>query len=273
MEVRFDGQDGLGVNLANARLGEAEDFGDFAQAHVFKVVKGQDLALHFGKLIEPIGDHAGDFAAKRAVHRVFLAMIGQALVLGDAVVEFVLEGGVEADEGGGANLIEPMAVFAGGDFEGLGHLLLGGEAAFALLDLLHDGLDFARFGVHGTRDPIHAAEFIEDGAANAQAGVSLKGSASGGVILTDGAEQTAEAGAVKVFAIDVRRKCHGEATDDGADEGQIFFDELFLDGAAGFDAAARRPEAIGFGNRLFWAAAAINSLRARSAASGLPDHK
>src|SRR5688500_16877985 len=36
-------EDGLGVNLANSRFGQIEDFGDFREAHFLKVVHRKDL--------------------------------------------------------------------------------------------------------------------------------------------------------------------------------------------------------------------------------------
>jgi len=45
------------VNLADARFGHAKNFGDFAQAQIFKIIKRENFALHFGKLFEALGNH------------------------------------------------------------------------------------------------------------------------------------------------------------------------------------------------------------------------
>ena len=44
----LEGQDGLGMNLADAGFGQAEGFGDFAQAQVLVIVEGEDFLLGAG---------------------------------------------------------------------------------------------------------------------------------------------------------------------------------------------------------------------------------
>src|SRR5687768_6457885 len=95
LQVRLDVQDRLRVNLADARFGEAEDFGDFAQAHVFEVVEREDFALHLGKLAEPLGNQARYFAAESAVHWVFLLLVRKAFVLGQGIIGIVVKRCVE----------------------------------------------------------------------------------------------------------------------------------------------------------------------------------
>src|SRR5882672_9882481 len=61
-QERFDREDGRCVNLADARFGHPEDLGDFAQAQILKIIKSQDLALHFGQGLKAFGDDASQFA-------------------------------------------------------------------------------------------------------------------------------------------------------------------------------------------------------------------
>ena len=56
-----NGQNGLGVNLADARFGDAEGLGDFAKTHIFEIIKGENFALHFRKLLNALGDHTCEF--------------------------------------------------------------------------------------------------------------------------------------------------------------------------------------------------------------------
>src|ERR1700761_7797370 len=60
----FDGQNGLRMNLANARFRHPESLGDFPQAHVFKIVKGKNLALHGGQAADAILDQSGHLARR-----------------------------------------------------------------------------------------------------------------------------------------------------------------------------------------------------------------
>src|SRR5262249_18258575 len=48
LHIGFDGQNGLGMNLANARLAQATHRGDLPQAQIFKVIQGDDLAVQVG---------------------------------------------------------------------------------------------------------------------------------------------------------------------------------------------------------------------------------
>src|ERR1041385_8241771 len=80
LEKRFEGKNRLRVDLANARFGHTEHFGNFAKAKIFKIVKSQNFALHLRQLFEPFRDHAREFPARGGINRIFLAVIGDAFV-------------------------------------------------------------------------------------------------------------------------------------------------------------------------------------------------
>jgi hypothetical protein len=94
----------------------------------------------------------------------------------------------------------------------------------------------------GARDPIEAAEFIENGAADADFGVSFEGAAAFGIELADGIEQADQSAAVEIVGIDMGRQRHGQASNDIAHERQMLLDQLF------FADTARRGAAISLRN-------------------------
>src|SRR5665213_3131490 len=60
-EERPQSEDGLGVNLADARLRQAEDCGNFGQSHVFKIIHGKDLPWYIGQFLDSLSDKLHHF--------------------------------------------------------------------------------------------------------------------------------------------------------------------------------------------------------------------
>jgi len=81
LQVGLDPGDGLGMDLADPRLGQAESLGNFTQAHIFEIIEGQHLPLHFRQLLQAIGDQSCHLAAKSAVQWVLLALVRETLIL------------------------------------------------------------------------------------------------------------------------------------------------------------------------------------------------
>src|ERR1700722_19291956 len=79
-QERLDGQDGLGMNLADARFGHAERGGDFAQAQILKIIKGEHLALHLGQLLQPLLNQAGHLAPGRSLPGLGLRIVRDKII-------------------------------------------------------------------------------------------------------------------------------------------------------------------------------------------------
>ncbi len=154
------------MNLADARFRHAEGLGDFPQPQVFKIIKRQHLALHFGKLLEALLDQAGHLALGGGVAGVDLRVIGDEVVAAGAVFAVIAAmDGVQANIGGGPDYIEQVLVFGGRETEGLGHFVVGGNAAAALGKFVHGLLNFFGLVMNGTGHPIQPAQFVKDRAA------------------------------------------------------------------------------------------------------------
>ena len=63
------------MNLADARLGQAEDFGNFAQMQVLGIIERQDLTLDLRQFFQPLEDDFFEFPLRNLVHRVFLRSV------------------------------------------------------------------------------------------------------------------------------------------------------------------------------------------------------
>src|SRR6185503_7669607 len=97
LKIRFDSQNSLGMNLANARLGQPEYFGNLTQPHILEIIKGKHLALHFRELLQPLCNQRRNLAAEGAIHRIFLPLVGQHLVLRNGILLLAVEGGIKTD--------------------------------------------------------------------------------------------------------------------------------------------------------------------------------
>src|SRR5262245_39905357 len=56
LKVAAQGEHGRRMNLTDARLGDAEHFGNFVQAEILKIIEREHLALHFGKMLQATDD-------------------------------------------------------------------------------------------------------------------------------------------------------------------------------------------------------------------------
>ena len=74
------------MNLADARLSHTESFGDFAEAHIFEIIKRENFALHVRQLLEAIGDHAREFLLRDGVIGRFVRAVRNPFVAGGLVV-------------------------------------------------------------------------------------------------------------------------------------------------------------------------------------------
>ena len=199
-------------------------------------------------MIQPLGDQAGHLAPRGLLHRIDPGGIRDGLVLRGPIVRIRTGRGVEADEGRGPHVLDPLLVIFHGDVERLGHLRIGGRATFGLLDENHRRLNLAGLVVDRAGHPVHLPQLVKDGAADAQPGVGLEAGAVALIEVAHGVEQADEAGAVKIFNVHVRRERHGQPANDRLDEGQVLLDELLFDSAAGAGFGVALPECFPGGN-------------------------
>src|SRR5256885_16331345 len=68
---------GLGVDLADARFGYAQDVADLGQREPLEVIQGDDDLLSFGQRVDGLGQHLPGFVSLQAVGRIAGGQVGQ----------------------------------------------------------------------------------------------------------------------------------------------------------------------------------------------------
>jgi len=109
----------------------------------------------------------------------------------------------QVHEGDAADLVHELVELVDLEAQGVGHLLVAGGAAEALLDLAVGALEAPALLPHAARDPVQGAELVEDRALDPELRVGLELAVLVGVVLVDGVDQADDAGVVKVIEVDV----------------------------------------------------------------------
>src|SRR5579884_226781 len=175
-QVRLETQDGLRVQLRDARLGDAEHLADLAQGELLVVVERHDELLALRQAGDGVGERLlllGD--GERALG------IGRSLVL-DRVDQRHLVAAragdrpelVQRRDRGARDLPQALLELVLAQAELLGDLLVGRRPAQPPLELPDRPLDLAGAGPHGARHPVHRAQLVDDLALDARHGVRLE---------------------------------------------------------------------------------------------------
>jgi len=96
--------------------------------------------------------------------------------------------------------------------------------------------------MHRAGDPIEAAQFVEDGAADANPGIGFKGSAVVRIEAAHGIKQADQSGAVEIVGVDMGGQRHGEASNHSLDQGKILFHQAVFYFAAVAGAGVTAPK-------------------------------
>src|SRR3954452_25185009 len=252
LQPGLQAQHGLGVQLGDARLGDAEDLPDLPEGQVLVVVERDHelLALRQG------GDRVGEAVLELGgveqvlrggrvgvVERVERVGGVQRVEQGDLVARGVRHRPqlVERDDGGVGDLDQALLELLDRDAELLGHRLVGGRPVQAVLELAVDALDLAGAGAVGARHPVQGAQLVDDRALDAGDRVGLELDLALGVEALDGVDEADEAVGDEVGLLDVRGQAGGHATGDVLDQRRVGDHEL-LAGTVGPRRLVATPE-------------------------------
>jgi len=181
------------------------------------------LTLFFIEFVDSGRQQNSDLGAKSKLEGIFLGASGNDRTELVATVGFKLRlktGEVEA-----AKFAEELLKF--GEWKaqtpgklGLGRCAVefGGEFAIGVLNA-------ARLAAEIARAPVHLPKAVQNGAANAKAGVRLELHILAGVEFIDCVDQAENAGVDKIVKRNVGRKAIVNATGDVANVGQVFSQE------------------------------------------------
>ena len=133
-----------------------------------------------------------------------MVVVGNEFVEGDIVVIFGERLAIERNETGWFNFVEEGRVLVWGDIHFGTNLFGGGGATEILFDLVEDFGKFFALFADGSWGPVHATDFVVDGTADMESGVSGERLSEGGIKLSDCGEEARKADAVEVVDADRR---------------------------------------------------------------------
>src|SRR5919199_188060 len=169
-------QHGLRVQLAHARLGDAEDLADLSERQVLVVVERHHELLALRQAPDRLGDavlQVGGVHRRRRVGRVgVVERVEQA----DRVAARVARRPqlVERGDRRVGDLHEEVLELLDRDLQFGRHLLVGRRALELVLELGVGLLDLARAGADRARDPVQRAQLVDDRALDAGDRVGLE---------------------------------------------------------------------------------------------------
>src|SRR3954470_9948900 len=227
LQPGLQAQHGLGVQLGDARLGDAEDLPDLAEGQVLVVVESDHELLALGQGRDRVGEAVLELGGVEQVLRVGRVGVVQRVEEGDLVARGVRHRPqlVERDDGGVGDLHQALLELLDRDAELLGHLLVRGRAVQAVLELPVDALDLAGAGADGARHPVEGAQLVDDRALDARDRVGLELDLALGVEALDRVDQADEAVGDEVGLLHVCGQAGGHAAGDVLDQRRIGEDQ------------------------------------------------
>src|SRR5271170_6905233 len=165
MQTRTQRNERGGMNLRDARFANVQDGANLFHGEFLEVVEGQDLAFFLAEFVDSLGEHGAHFGAEGLLKRIVLGTGGQ----GDGGIFGVAVFGsaLQAAEIEAAKFAEKVLHFDERKAEMGGEFGLGGSATELRGEIA------ASLAAKVAGAPIHLAEAIEDGAADAEAGVGF----------------------------------------------------------------------------------------------------
>ncbi len=201
------------MDLAHARFRHAHHGADLAQVQVLLVVQAHHQLLALGQRLDG-GDHRlAQIVVEQLVQRRRVVLGGA--VLDEGVGVFAVEVFV-VQQLAALQLHQQLLVVGQRHVQGDGNLGLGRRAALLLLQLLDRLLDGARVAAQPARQPVRAAQLVQDGATDALGGIELELHALGFFVARQRVEQPHHAGLDQVVELDAGRQLHHHLVGDAA---------------------------------------------------------
>src|SRR3954454_2064041 len=243
LQPGLQAQHGLGVQLGDAGLGDAEDLPDLPERQVLVVVERDHELLALRQGGDRVGEAVLELGGVEQVLRV-----GRVGVVQRVEQRHRVAGGVryrpqlvQRDDRGLGDLHQALLELLDRDAELLGHLLVGGRPVQAVLELPVGALDLAGTGADGARHPVQGAQLVDDRALDAGDRVGLELDLAVGVEALDRVDEADEAVGDEVGLLHVRGQAGGHAAGHVLDHRRVRHDEL-LAGALGSRRLVATPE-------------------------------
>src|SRR5215212_2757001 len=176
LQPRLQPQHGLGVQLGDARLGDAEDLPDLPQGQVLVVVERDHELLALRQGGDRVGKAVLELGGVEQVLRV-----GRVGVVQRVEQRHGVAGGVrhrpqlvERHDRRVGDLDQRLLELVDGEVELDGHLLVGRRPVQPVLELAVRPLDLAGTGADRARHPVERAQLVDDRALDARDRVGLE---------------------------------------------------------------------------------------------------
>src|SRR3954470_903538 len=176
LQPGLEAQNGLGVQLGDARLGHAEHLADLPQRQILVVVEGDHELLALRQGGDRVGQPVLELGRRQHLLRVRGVGIVQRVEQAHGVAGGVRHGPqlVERDHGGVGDLHEDLLELLDRDLQLARHLLVGRRPVQPVLELRVDLLDLPRPRPDGPRHPVECAQLVDDRALDAGDRVRLE---------------------------------------------------------------------------------------------------
>ena len=148
---------------------------------------------------------------------------------------------VDGDERHGLGVIQPLGKFLLAQAEVRADLVLLGDAAQALLEVVDRLLHLAGAGAGAARAPVHPAQLVEDRPADAHGGVGGERAALLRVVLAHGGDKPGDTDTVEIVGLDMRRQVELDPIDYISDQREVAFDQFLLIKVARTDTLVGAP--------------------------------
>ena len=169
-----------------------------------------------------LGDGLGHVGQPLAVLQLRLRV---GVLLTSRLAERVVLGGVQRQHLGAGDVVLVGGDLVGAHPGGLGDLGGRRRAAEHGREVGPGGVELAGTAAYRARGPVDAPQLVEDGAADAGAGVPVEGNPAVGVVGVGRLYEGGQAGRAEVVAIDVRRDPGHRFANDVADQGHVHHDQ------------------------------------------------
>src|SRR3954467_3817289 len=176
LQPGLEAQNGLGMQLGDARLGHAEDFPDLPQRQVLVVVERDHELLALGQRGDRVGQPVLQLGRRQHLLRVRRVGIVQRVEQAHGVAGGVRHSPqlVERDQGRAGDIHEDLLELLDGDLQLARHLFVGRRPVQPVLELRVDLLDLPGPRADGPGNPVQGTQLVDDRALDAGDRVRLE---------------------------------------------------------------------------------------------------
>src|SRR3954454_4572607 len=216
LQPRLEPQNGLCVQLGDARLGHAEDLADLSERQVFVVVEGDHELLALRQGGDGVGQPVLELGRREHLLRIRRVRVVERVEQAHGVAGGVAHGPqlVERDHGRVGDLDEDLLELLDRHLQLACHLLVGRRPVQPVLELRVDLLDLPRPRAHRPGNPVQRTQLVDDRALDPRDRVRLELDLTLELEALDRVDQADQPVRDEIGVFDVRGKTGGHPAGD-----------------------------------------------------------